>query len=412
MTTRKPRLGSIYRRKHRLPDGQVVESGPYWIKYHVGGQVFRESSKSERYADAERLLAKRLGELSTGAFQGLHVEKTLTGELLDDVLSEYRMNGKAVRFAENCINNHLRPYFGARRAAAVTTAAARKYVEFRKGSDQGTRRYQGRLAKPKQIPILPGTNATINRELALLKHAFYLGWRHTPRKVANVPYIPLLEEKNTRKGFFEHDQFIAMRTALPEHLKAALTFAYYTGCRRGEILSLQWAQIDLVERVVRLEPGTTKNAEARNLPLTTELFEVLSMQRSVRDTKWPACPWVFFNESGERIGQFRRSWATACKAAGLVRGEDEPDRLFHDLRRSGVRNLVRAGVPESVAMRISGSVFERYNIINGRDLHDAARKLENYIAQREAQAGAGHNLGTIREPSGDLQGDQPSKLLN
>ncbi len=125
------------------------------------------------------------------------------------------------------------------------------------------------------------------------------------------------------------------------------------------------------------EPGTTKNNEARNLPLTAELYETLAMQRSIRDTKFPACPWVFFNEAGRKIGRFQRSWKTACAAAGLAAAEGEPDRLFHDLRRSGVRNLIRAGVPESVAMRISGhktrSVFERYNIVSERDLHDAAQ---------------------------------------
>src|SRR5215472_18350599 len=92
----------------------------------------------------------------------------------------------------------------------------------------------------------------------------------------------------------------------------------------------------------------------------------------------------FFNESGGKIGRFERSWRTACEATGLASGEGEPERPFHDLRRSGVRNLIRAGVPESVAMRISGhktrSVFERYNIVSERDLNDAARKLETYVA--------------------------------
>jgi integrase len=119
-----------------------------------------------------------------------------------------------------------------------------------------------------------------------LKHAFYLGWKSTPRKVASVPYIPMLEERNVRKGFFEHDQFIAMRAGLPEYLRPVLTFVYYTGCRRGEILALRWSQVDLTERVVRLEPGTSKN-EARNLPLTSELYETLSMQKSIREAKYP-----------------------------------------------------------------------------------------------------------------------------
>ncbi len=134
------------------------------------------------------------------------------------------------------------------------------------------------------------------------------------------------------------------------------------------------------------------------------------MQKSVRDTKWPTCPWVFFNESGEKIGKFKRSWRTACITAGLAPADGEPDRLFHDLRRSGVRNLIGAGVPESVAMRISGhktrSVFERYNIVSGRDLHEAARKLENYMSGKTNPTQPGHTLGTPEQNSADLTGER------
>jgi integrase len=413
---RKPQFGCIFKRKKKLPDGATVELGHWWIKYSAGGQIFRESSKSENYADAERLLKTRIGEMVTGTFHGLQIEKTTLDQLLDDVLLDYRTNGKAVRFARAAIEHHLRPYFRGRRAASVSTEAVKKYVSFRRSNDQGTRPYRGRLDEVRQIPIQPACNATINRELALLKHSFYLGWKSTPRKVASVPYIPMLEEHNVRKGFFEHDQFLAMRAALPEYLRPVLTFAYYTGCRRGEILALEWAQVDLSERVVRLEPGTTKNDEARILPLTTELYETLGMQKSIRDTRFPACPWLFFNESGRKIGRFQRSWRTACEAVGLASGEGEPERLFHDLRRSGVRNLIRAGVPEAVAMRISGhktrSVFERYNIVSERDLHEAARKLENYVSGKANPTQPGHTLGTPDIKTLDFSGNQPAKLLN
>jgi integrase len=413
---RKPQFGSIYKRKKKLPDGSVVELGHWWIKFSAGGQLFRESSKSEKYADAEKLLKKRIGEVGTGSFHGIALERITVEELLETVLVDYESNGKAIRFARNAIENHLRPYFKGRTAPSVTTDAVKKYVIFRRSTNQGMRHYRGRLKQPREIPIRPASNATINRELALLKHAFYLGWRSTPRKVASIPYLPLLEERNIRKGFFEHDQFTALRSALPEYLRSVLTFAYFTGCRRGEILGLQWSQVDLMERVVRLEPGTTKNDEARNLPLTTELFEVLSMQRSVRDIKFPTCPWVFFNEAGGRIGRFRRSWRTACLGVGLVEESGEPDRLFHDLRRSGVRNLIRAGVPEAVAMRISGhktrSVFERYNIVSERDLHEAARKLETYIAAKIKTVQPGHTLGTPQDDSGQTAGEKPANLLN
>jgi integrase len=228
-------------------------------------------------------------------------------------------------------------------------------------------------------------NSTINRELSLLRRAFNLARLSTPPRVASVPYIPMMEERNVRKGFFEDDQYHALLAELPEHLKPLLAFAYYTGCRRGEILGLQWVQVDLQQSVVRLEAGTTKNDEARILPLVPELQEILAERKQIRDLEYPRCPWVFFNE-GERIRSFKTAWAGACTRAGLVNEAGEPEKLFHDLRRTGVRNLVRAGVPETVAMRISGhktrSVFDRYNITSEADLRDAAEKLARHFAAK------------------------------
>jgi hypothetical protein len=114
---------------------------------------------------------------------------------------------------------------------------------------------------------------------------------------------------------------------------------------------------------------------------------MLVTQRQRRDRLFPRCPWAFFGEDGERIRDFRGAWESACKAAGLVDSEGEVAIIFfHDLRGSGVRNSIRAGVPEAVAMRISGhktrSIFDRYNIASNADLKDAARRLAQYTTER------------------------------
>ena len=121
-------------------------------------------------------------------------------------------------------------------------------------------------------------------------------------------------------------------------------------------------------RVVRLEPGTTKNDEARTIPLMGELYDMPVLQRQIRDRRWPDCPWVFFRY-GKRIKNFKDAWAEACERVGLWSEETgKPTRVFHDLRRTAARNLVRAGVPEGVVMEIGGwktrSVFDRYNIVS------------------------------------------------
>src|SRR5262249_28754990 len=160
-----------------------------------------------------------------------------------------------------------RPRFGAMKAAKVGSDQIGSYIKMRQAAR--------------------AANATINRSLALMRRAFNLARKATPPKVGAVPYISMLAENNVRKGFFEHDHFIRIRTALPEEIRPVLTFAYYTGCRKGEILMLRWNQTDLAERLVKLESGETKNGEARTIPLAPELYEVLAMQRAIRDQHWP-----------------------------------------------------------------------------------------------------------------------------
>ena len=229
-------------------------------------------------------------------------------------------------------------------------------------------------------------NATVNRELAALKRIFNLGAKQTPPKVDRVPFIPMLKENNVRKGFFEEGEFQALRSALPSYLQGFVTFAYKTGWRVSEIGGLTWSQVDLANGIVRLEAGQTKNDEGRTVHLDDELREVFQTQWDARKNREKLTPYVFVNESGtDRIKDFRGAWATACEDAKIGK------RLFHDFRRTAVRNMVRAGIPERVAMMVSGhktrSVFERYNIVSDTDLKLASQKMETYLQAQRAQLG-------------------------
>jgi integrase len=149
---------------------------------------------------------------------------------------------------------------------------------------------------------------------------------------------------------------------------------YWTGMRKSEILGLKWEQIDMFNRLAFLE--RTKNGEDRTLPLNDELYAMMTEQAKMRADD---CLFVFHRD-GERIQSFRKAWNTACEKAGC------DGRLVHDLRRTGVRNLVRAGVPQSVAQKISGHkdarIFARYNITDTRDIAEALRKVSEYEQQK------------------------------
>ena len=137
---------------------------------------------------------------------------------------------------------------------------------------------------------------------------------------------------------------------------------------------------------IRLGGRQTKNRKPRTLPIYGEMGEWLRWSKQERDQKWADCPWVF-HKNGRRIGDFRKAWDAACERAGLS------GLLFHDLLRSAVRNMERAGIPRNVAMAISGhltdNIYRRYDIVSRRDLTNAAAKLESYLRQQPETADIG-----------------------
>lgn len=326
----------------------------WWVKIRVDGRPVYESSKSTKKSDAIKLRDQLLARKARGEISGSSSDKAVIGELLDDVLrSDIKPSTRYVW--QKVIEKNIRPFFGKLKAQRLTTDLMDKYREKRIG--------QGR------------SDATVNRELSVLRTAFHNARKRTPPKVLVVPYFPIVAETNIRKGFMSDEQYDKLRDELPAELKALFVTAYITGLRRGEITAIQWPQIDFEAGLITLEKGETKNDEPRSVPiLDGDMLDLLTAARKERDENHPHSPWVF-SRNGERILDFRWAWDEACKRAGV------PGLHFHDLRRTAVRNMRRAGIPQVIRMKISGhktdSMERRYNIVDADDLQMAKELLQN-----------------------------------
>ncbi len=338
-------LGSVYQR------GET-----WWIKYYYRGQAKRESSHSTNKQEAFRLLRKRQGEMGQGRLIGPDLEKTTFEDLQQMIEHDYRNEGHRSLARLHTAFRHLAQCFARTKAMDITYDRLDAYRTTRLG--------QGASA------------SSLHTELAVLKRAFHLA------KIAgkaDPPPFPTVTVKNARKGFFERHQFEAVRAHLPSELQPLFTVAYHSGWRtRSELLPLHWSQVDFQAGTLRLDVNTTKNDDGRTFPFTIlpELAETLRAQRARTTALEQATdriiPWVF-HRNGSPIKEFKGAWKKAVTAAGY------PGLIPHDLRRTAVRNLERAGVSRSVATKLTGhkteAVFTRYAMVNEADLQDGVKKL-------------------------------------
>lgn len=310
----------------------------------ITGKQVQESTKSESKAVAEAMLRDRLAKADQG-FPLSEMKKLTYEDMRASLLLDYETKGnkglKKYKSGEPWgLVQHLDPFFKNRLARTINTDLLYRYISDRQKAKK--------------------ENATINRTLALLKRMMNIARRDG--KLAFLPYFPMLSEShNVRTGFVEDEQFEALRAAMPERLHPLLLFLYQTGCRVGAAKEIRWSQIEDSDKMyVRLEGVQTKNKEPLMLRLSIELADLLR--------KMPSRGHVF------DATNLRRAWKAATIAVGL------PDLLVHDLRRSGARNLRKAGVPESVIMKIAGwktaSMFRRYGIVSTDELDAAMDALE------------------------------------
>jgi integrase len=340
------KLGSVYKR------GQY-----WWVRYSFRNREYRESSKSVKKGDALALLQKRISEVHDGRLLGPQSQRTTFDDLVTLIEQDYASNGRRSVVNMRLRVKKLREDFERVLPVDVSHAMLAEYVE-------------KRLAKG-------AATSTVRYEIAMFGRMFTLAVRGNLLGVR--PVMPTVKVSNTREGFFTTEEVGRVISHLPSDLCAMIAFTYASGWRIGEVRSLKWANVDFSAGTVRLEPGTTKNEDARLFPFGAHpaLEGLLRSQRErvdrVQKATGAIIPWVFPRDDGRQLGDFRKVWAKACEKAGV------PGRLVHDLRRSAVRNLERANVPRSWATKLTGhkteSIYRRYAIVSESDLSEAVKKL-------------------------------------
>jgi len=360
-------MGSLYRRKG---------SGNWYLKYYVAGRPVRESTGTDKRTVAAKILADREGRAARGEVVMPRADKVRFDEAMADLTQYYEAHGSRDMKEYSYRVAHLERFFRGWKIAAIGAPAITAYIVKRQAAG--------------------AAGGTIRRELGTLGKLLRLAYENA--KLLRLPVIRKPKEGPAREGFFEREQYEAVARHLPADLQLAAAIAYTFGWRtQSEVLTLERRQLDLEAGTLRLDPGSTKNDDGRVVYITPQvkamLVEQLERIREVERQTDRIIPYLFPYLSGaKRLGarrrDYRKVWAKACTAAGV------PGKYRHDFRRTAVRNMVNLGVPERVAMSVTGhksrSVFDRYHIVSPADLQEASRKL------------AGHSLGHTHQPRATL----------
>lgn len=345
-----------------------IQGCRYWYAqfYDTNGKQRRVSTRTIVKKKAQGILRNLLTDKDRGlAFVG-DLKKIRYGDLRAALLHNYTERGnKSLQTLANGDETiwglkALDEFFEYKHGqmglpvTRMTTDAARDFV--RKRQTEGV------------------ANSTINGSLACLRRMLNIA--HEDGKIQIVPKIRLLKAGAARKGFLPREKFDELLGHIPTNLKPLITFLYYCGVRVGEAQQIQWPQVELSAALIRLEEEQTKTGEPRTVPLPDVLVKMLESQEPKEGTVFDAT-------------NLRKSWHKSCAASGLGTLEDVEGSynkrynglIIHDLRRSAIRNLVTAGVSEKVAMSISGhktrSVFDRYHIVDAKDVTQAMKRVEN-----------------------------------
>ena len=308
----------------------------YWICYAgLDGKITRESTRSDKYRNAEALLIKRKQSIKEGKMPEIKIIKNHSfNELADDYL-KWAERQRAYK-QKKLVVAQLKERFGPLPLRRFDTRLLESFQ---------SERLQAGKKKLKSEEIVGNKPGTINRHITILKHMFTKAaeWDMVEEEVSKrVHKVKLLEEQNARLRYLAKDECDRLIEACDKHLQPIVITALHTGMRKGEILNLKWDNVDLKHGFILLD--RTKNGERREIPISETVKNVL--QGIVRRLD---VLYVFYEAStGSPYRNVQRSFNSALKRAKIR------DFRFHDLRHTFASHLVMAGVDLTTIRELLG----------------------------------------------------------
>ena len=379
-------------------EGSLFQSNGYWYYtygYTVDGQ---QRKKKKCLGSVEKLKTREAAQRQVQRFRNRFIADVTTGKVMtsnaenvtcDELLTQYvehlsAQKKPAAYVIEKCIDANVRPFFGSKKVGKLESRHFDQYRRMRIEEDGVS-------------------NATVDHDFTYLKSSLIHEYKKTPSRVLKVPHIPKSGEDSVRKGFLDFEGYEKVLVELQTSLKCMFVVAYHIGNRRGVLLELKWTQVDFENGLIRFTRMQNRKPVPVAAPIYGDMRTWLTRQKAFRDKHYPNCENVFFwypadceidpilktghggrrSQPGSPIKSFYESWDQAVGDAGC------PDLLFHDLRRSAVRNMIeKVGLSEKKAMEISGhktrSMILRYDIVSLADIKESGEKMDGWIkAQRK-----------------------------
>jgi integrase len=360
-------------------DGAQVPSKFLYAQFYAGKEQKRINTRTNDVEEAYRILLDNRRRVNEGErVLPSEASKLKYEDLIEKLMDYYRTDHPTslrTRKTEDGATeetfdgkDNLDEFFGGMTVTEITATKVQEYIK--KYSKMG---YKG---------------ATIRRQLSRLKSAFERA-RDLDLITANhIPSFRLPKDSKPREGFLELEDFQTFLNSMPERLRLTVRYLYFTGSRVGEVEQITWSMVSRDCREINIPGRITKTDDGRTVPLVGPLAEISEALQATRK-KFPKA-----HDSVFDFTNFRRMWNRTCHKLGLgVYDEKGDNRRYsglhpHDFRRSAARNLIKAGVPRSTAMMITGhkteAIFERYNIKDNSDAEAALLKVGQYSTGKVA----------------------------